>query len=61
MEESLKIYRELAQKDPATYLPYVALTRNNLGNLDSAHNLNLKSEVGRIKRSLVLFQALMRE
>src|SRR5260370_41741740 len=37
-EKSLKIYCKLAQKDPASYLLYVAITRNNLGNLDSAQN-----------------------
>src|SRR5260221_559146 len=37
-EEALKIYRELAQKDPEIYLPYVATMLNNLGILDSAGN-----------------------
>src|SRR5258708_14265446 len=37
-EETLKTYRELARKDPETYLPYVATTLNNLGILDSAQN-----------------------
>ena len=37
-EEALKIYRELAQKEPETYLPYVAATLNNLGILDRAQN-----------------------
>ena len=37
-EEALKIYRELAQKEPETYLPYVAATLNNLGILDRAEN-----------------------
>ena len=36
--EALKIYRELAQKKPGTYLPYVATTLNNLGTIDSAQN-----------------------
>jgi hypothetical protein len=31
IEEALKTYRELAQKDPQTFLPKVALTLNNLG------------------------------
>jgi hypothetical protein len=35
-EESLKTYRELAKKEPETYLPYVAATLNNLGILDRA-------------------------
>jgi tetratricopeptide (TPR) repeat protein len=37
-EEALKTYRELAEKEPETYLPYVAATLNNLGILDSAQN-----------------------
>jgi hypothetical protein len=34
----LKTYRELAQKNPQTFLPKVALTLNNLGILDSIEN-----------------------
>ena len=37
-EEALKIRRQLADKNPDAYLPYVATTLNNLGNLDSAQN-----------------------
>ena len=37
-EEALKIYRELAEKEPETYLPYVPATLNNLGILDRAQN-----------------------
>jgi tetratricopeptide (TPR) repeat protein len=37
-EEALKIRRELAQKNPDTYLPDVALTLNNLAILDQAQN-----------------------
>jgi tetratricopeptide (TPR) repeat protein len=37
-DEALKICRELAQKNPDTYLPYVAGTLNNLGTLDHAQN-----------------------
>ena len=37
-EEALKIRRELAQKDPDTYLPAVAHTLDNLANLDRAQN-----------------------
>ena len=29
-EEALKIYRQLAQQNPAKYLPDVAMTLNNL-------------------------------
>jgi len=32
--EALQTYRELAQKNPETYQPDVALTLNNLGILD---------------------------
>ena len=38
MRRRYKTYRELAQKNPETYLPYVALTLNNLGNLDRDQN-----------------------
>jgi tetratricopeptide (TPR) repeat protein len=34
-EEALKIYRVLAQRQPETYLPHVAITLNNLGIFDS--------------------------
>src|SRR5262249_21029748 len=37
-EEALKTYRELARKEPETYLPKVAQTLNNLGIVDSAQN-----------------------
>jgi tetratricopeptide (TPR) repeat protein len=37
-EESLKTYRELAKKEPETYLPHVAATLNNLGIFDSDKN-----------------------
>ena len=58
-EEALKIYRQLAQKEPETYLPEVAQTLNNLGIVDSAQNraekarkafaeaLKISREVGR--------------
>ena len=36
--EALKMFRELANKEPETYLPYVAATLNNLGILDRAQN-----------------------
>jgi hypothetical protein len=32
------MYRDLAQKEPKTYLPYVPMTLNNLGFLDNAQN-----------------------
>jgi hypothetical protein len=33
-EEALSKYRELAKKNPETYLPYIARTLNSLGSLD---------------------------
>src|SRR6267154_548742 len=38
LKEALKSYRKLAQKEPETYLPYVAQTLNNLGIVDGAQN-----------------------
>ena len=37
-EEALKIFRELADKNPDTYLPYVAKALSNLAVLDQAQN-----------------------
>jgi len=37
-QEVLKTYRELARKNPETYLPDVAMTLNNLGILHSDQN-----------------------
>ncbi|MBP6812036.1 MAG: tetratricopeptide repeat protein [Saprospiraceae bacterium] len=37
-EEALQIYRQLAQQNPQTYLPDVAMTLNNLANLYSDRN-----------------------
>jgi tetratricopeptide (TPR) repeat protein len=37
-EEALKTYRELAEKEPDTYLREVAQTLNDLGIVDSAQN-----------------------
>ncbi len=37
-EEALTIYRELAEENPRTYLPYVATTLNNLANLHTKKN-----------------------
>ena len=38
IEEALKTYRQLAKKQPETYLPHVAATLNDLGILDSNQN-----------------------
>ncbi|MDJ0706047.1 MAG: tetratricopeptide repeat protein [Leptolyngbyaceae cyanobacterium MO_188.B28] len=37
-EEALQTYRELAQENPRAYLPYVAMTLNNLALLQSDQN-----------------------
>ena len=42
-EEALRIRRQLAEKDPDTYLPDVASTLNNLGNLHRAENSMLEA------------------
>jgi len=41
-EEALTTYRELARKNPETYLPHVAMMLNNLGILD--YDQNRKAE-----------------
>ena len=38
VSEALKIYRDLAQKDPEPYLAHVAITLNNLGVFDKDQN-----------------------
>ncbi len=42
-EEALKDYRQLAEKNPDTYLSYVARTLNNLGVLHSEENRNAEA------------------
>jgi tetratricopeptide (TPR) repeat protein len=37
-EEASKIYRQLAQQNPGMYLPFLAITLNDLGNLDRFQN-----------------------
>ncbi len=56
-EEALQIYRNLAETNPQTYLPYVATTLNNLANLHSDQNnfdeaLNEYEEALDIRRNL---------
>ena len=38
IEEALKTYRQLAEKEPKTYLPNIAATLNDLGILDTDEN-----------------------
>ena len=38
IEEALKTYRQLAKKEPETYLPNIAATLNDLGILDTDEN-----------------------
>ena len=56
-QESLQIYRELATQNPATFLPYVANTLNNLANLHRNTNemvfaLSEYAEALQIRREL---------
>jgi tetratricopeptide (TPR) repeat protein len=37
-EEVLKIYRQVAEQNPAVYLPDLAMTLNNLGKVDQLQN-----------------------
>lgn len=37
-EEALQSYRQLAQREPGTYIPYVAATLNNLALVDEGQN-----------------------
>ena len=46
-EEALKIRSQLADKDPATYLPDVAATLNNLGNLDRDERWTMRGRTTR--------------
>src|SRR5260221_520811 len=56
-EEALKIYRELAQKNPEIYLPYVATMLNNLGILDSAQN-RMKEGRKKYEEALKIYREL---
>src|SRR6478672_9361149 len=59
-EEALKIYRELAQKEPETYLPYVAATLNNLGILDRAQNRPEEARKA-FEEALKIYEAFAKE
>src|SRR5260221_639862 len=56
-EETVKSNRELAQKDPETYLPDVAAMHNNLGNLDSAQN-RMKEGRKKYQEALKIYREL---
>src|SRR5260370_16216439 len=55
IEEALKTYRELAQKDPQTFLPKVALTLNNLGILYSVQS-RMKKERDEYEEALKIYR-----
>jgi tetratricopeptide (TPR) repeat protein len=59
-EETLKTYRELAQKDPETYLPYVAATLNDLGILDSDQN-RMEEARKEFEESLKIYRKLVQK
>jgi tetratricopeptide (TPR) repeat protein len=56
-EEALKIYRELAQRNPETYLPYVTTMLNNVGNLDSAQD-RMKEGREKYEEALKIYREL---
>jgi hypothetical protein len=56
----LKTYRELARKDPETYLPYVAATLNDLGILDSDQN-RMEEARKEFEESLKIYRKLVQK
>ena len=56
-KEALEIYRKLAQANPQTYLPYVAGTLNNLGNLQSDKN-EFEDALKSYKEALEIYRKL---
>ena len=59
-EETLKTYRELAQKDPETYLPDVAAMLNDLGILDSNQN-RIEEARKEFEESLKIYRKLVQK
>jgi len=57
LEESLQIYRKLAEKNPDVYRPYVATTLNNLGNLLQANN-EMSGAKKALEESLQIYRKL---
>ena len=54
-EEALKIRRELAKKNPDTYLPNLAQTLNDLANFDLAQNRPEAARKG-LKEALNIYE-----
>jgi tetratricopeptide (TPR) repeat protein len=59
-EEKLKTYRELAQKEPETYLPSVAATLNDLGILDSDQS-RMEEARKEFEEALKIYEAFAKE
>jgi tetratricopeptide (TPR) repeat protein len=59
-EEALKTYRELAQKDPKTDLPDVAMTLNNLGILDRDQNRMAEARM-EYEEALKIYEAFAKQ
>jgi hypothetical protein len=59
-EEALQIYRSLAQENPAAYLPDVAMTLNNLANLQKDKN-EFGSAQEKYEEALQIYRALAQE
>ena len=52
--------RELAQKEPETYLPYVAATLNNLGILDRARNRPAEARMA-FEEAMKIYEAFAKQ
>jgi len=59
-QEALKVYRELANKNPRTYLPYVATTLNNLAVLHSDKN-EFPQALEKYEEALKIYRKLAKE
>ena len=59
-EEALKTYRELAQKNPETYLPDVAMALNNLGILDRDQNRTAEARM-EYEEALKIYEAFAKQ
>jgi tetratricopeptide (TPR) repeat protein len=57
-EEALKIHRNLAEQNPAVYLPDLAMTLNNLGKVDRLQN-RIEESRAHYQEALSLFRSLV--
>jgi len=59
-EQALKAYRQLAQGDPETYLPYIALMLSKLGILDSDQN-RIEAARNEYEEALEMYRELVQK